>query len=84
MIQSVNLGNLYDVDSIVEIVRLYWHIMAHKRTLVPDNNQRVVAESTLSCIKAYRENVPSEIQEKINFEDLDGLERKCRKMLEEN
>ena len=59
--------------------------MAHKCPLNSDNKQTraTFASAMLFCIKSYRENVPVEIQDKITFGDLKGLEKRCHQILDE-
>ena len=70
---------LYCKESVVEIVRLYWQILATKSALY--DYPEIHAQGMLSAIDDYKKRVPKEIQEKITFENLKGLERLCHKHL---
>ena len=76
-------NNLYCAEAVASIVHRYWHIMAHKKGLASNDvsTGRTFAESMLSVIKRYREDVPEEIQKLIDFENLGELEQKCKKVL---
>jgi len=73
---------LYSTSSVVEVVRLYWRILADLSNLY--NDPKIFAPCLLKAIDAYRKNVPKELQEKITFENLEGLEKLCHQMLNEN
>ena len=83
MINPVKLGNLYDAEAVVEIVKRYSHIIEHRRGLNSEDQttRRSFANGMLIVIDAYRREVPQEIQKLIKHEDLSELEKKAKDIL---